>query len=592
MSLLMEIQSDVQRVANAINAALGLEVTISDTDYNLVASSRGYYSSKGSLLNSYFKSELFRSGKPIIVENPGFHPLCSGCSWEKNCPEKAIILKPIVYKGQAIGDIGLTSFTDEQRNKILNHHNDFIEFLNQMAEFLTVKMGERATHNDLLIFAEQLKAAMDFADEGLISTDRLGTITICNKVASQLLDLRPEDIEGLNVLNILPTLPFDKIASTCDEQWEGELVFSRQNKKYHLLVSGRSIKAQKKLAAVIIYLRDMKQVHDFVYRMGGTSKFYSFDDIIGKCPSITSVKALAKEVAKSVSTVLILGDTGTGKELFARAIHCASGRQNRPFVAINCGAIPDTLLESELFGYEDGTFTGGRPGGKPGKFEMANGGTIFLDEIGDLPLYLQVKLLRVIQEKEIERLGSSRPLPVDVRIIAATHKDLEKMVTDGEFREDLYYRLNVIPIHIPPLKDRIEDIPLLVDFMIKKYSSLLSKNITGISEKVMNILNNYNWPGNIRELENCVEYAVNLEKSEIINISSLPTKMLHKTVSVGQANDSSPIKEKINVIERNEIISLLKKHGEAPNSKEKVAEELGISRSTLYRRLKKLGINI
>ncbi|WP_162991018.1 sigma-54-dependent Fis family transcriptional regulator [Biomaibacter acetigenes] len=593
MTYLMDIQADAQRVANAINAALGLEVTISDSDYNLVASSRGYFSSKGSVLNSSFKAELFRSQKPIIVENPGYHPYCADCSWAKKCPEKALILTPIIFRGQVIGDIGLTSFSEEQKNKILNYHNEYIEFLNQMGEFLTVKIAERAVHNELLIFSEKLVNAINFTEEGLIYTDSIGTITLCNTAAAQLFNMSSNEMRGLNVINVLPSLPLKKIESLDNETWESELIFTRQNRKYHLLVSARSIKVKQKVEALIISARDMQEVRQFVYRIGGTGKLYSFEDIIGNCQSMRAVKDLAKEIANSVSTVLLLGETGTGKELFARAIHCSSSRHNKPFIAINCGAIPDTLLESELFGYEDGTFTGGRHGGKPGKFEMANGGTIFLDEIGDLPLYLQVKLLRVIQEKEIERLGSSKTLPINVRIIAATHKNLEKMVRQGEFREDLYYRLNVIPIYIPPLRERADDIPLLIEHMIKKYSNLLSKNITGISDKAMKALMNYEWPGNIRELENCIEYAINIEKDTVINLSSLPSKLLQKTISTNcEKNDAKPFREKIDNVEKSEIITLLEKYKDMANVKEKVAQELGISRATLYRRLRKYNIVI
>lgn len=250
-----------------------------------------------------------------------------------------------------------------------------------------------------------------------------------------------------------------------------------------------------------------------------------FDQIVGSHFLIQKAINQAKKVVNSPSTVLLRGASGTGKERFARAIHQESMRRNQPFVVVNCAAIPETLLESELFGYMPGAFTGAKRDGQAGKFEQANGGTLFLDEIGDLPLALQPKLLRVLQEREVQRLGSHVSIPLDVRVIAATHRPLEQKVREGTFREDLYYRINVIPIQLPSLAERKEDLPLLLETFLGKYNERLGKHIKGFDPDVMHVLMNYSWPGNVRELENVVEYMVNMAERVILSVHDLPPHM-------------------------------------------------------------------
>jgi len=249
---------------------------------------------------------------------------------------------------------------------------------------------------------------------------------------------------------------------------------------------------------------------------------YSFEDLIGSSPIFLAAKALAQRVSGSNSSVLLIGESGTGKELFAHAIHHQSTRASAPFVAINCSSIPEHLLESELFGYEDGAFTGAKKGGKKGQFELAGGGTLFLDEIGDMPLSMQSKLLRVLQEKEVVRVGGYKSISVDVRIIAATHRDLEKMVEKGEFRQDLYYRLNVIKIDIPPLRERKEDIAPIARGLLKKLEARFYRNSIELSAEVKERLMQHSWPGNIRELENVLERSINVLDGKTIKVSDLP----------------------------------------------------------------------
>jgi len=312
------------------------------------------------------------------------------------------------------------------------------------------------------------------------------------------------------------------------------------------------------------------------------------ENIIGESAIIQSTKREALIASKSTSTVLITGESGTGKELFARAIHNHSDRSENPFVAVNCAAIPDNLLESELFGYEEGAFTGAKKGGNLGKFELADKGTIFLDEIGDMSLHLQAKLLRVLQEKELNKLGGNSNKIIDVRVIAATNKDLETMVSNGSFREDLYYRLNVIPISLPSLRERKEDIPLLIDFMIEDYARKLNKDVQYIDENAVEVLKGYNWAGNIRELQNIIEYSVNMSSSNRITVDMLPSKV-NKKNSNPAIIDNEGI-ECLEDLEKREIIKALNKYKNYKKDKELSAKALGISRATLYRKLDKYNI--
>lgn len=290
------------------------------------------------------------------------------------------------------------------------------------------------------------------------------------------------------------------------------------------------------------------------------------------------LKEMILRLANSPSAVLITGESGVGKELYANAIHFHSDRSHEPFVKVNCAAIPESLLESELFGYVDGAFTGARKGGKMGKFELANRGTIFLDEIGEMPWAMQAKLLRVLQEKEIERVGDNRPRSVDVRIISATNADLEQLVAANKFRHDLYYRLNVVKLYIPPLRERKQDVIPLAEHFIKKLNAQLGQNVYGLSEAARRLLTEYDWPGNVRELHNVLEMAMNFCQNPEINPEDLP---LHIRKSAGQPFD---YREAMDQAERRILVQTLDIVGK---NREEAAERLGISRATLFRLLRK-----
>lgn len=320
-------------------------------------------------------------------------------------------------------------------------------------------------------------------------------------------------------------------------------------------------------------------------RLLNNQAIYTFDKIIGKSKKITSTIEYAKKISDSNSTILITGESGTGKEIFAQAIHNYSQRRDMPFIAINCGALPSNLIELELFGYEDGAFTGAKKGGNAGKFEMAEGGTIFLDEIGEMPLDMQVSLLRVMEEGIINRIGGCKQILLNVRIIAATNKDLKEEVSKGRFRKDLFYRLNVLPIHIPSLRDRKEDVPLLVEYYMKKASRRLNKKIVDIDENSMENLKQYEWAGNVRELENIIELTVSTEKlpeefchSKVYEIN-IENTVFKQDTQIGNMN--------LELLEKNHIINVL--HNFRGNIS-LAAKVMGIGRNTLYRKIQKYHI--
>lgn len=312
---------------------------------------------------------------------------------------------------------------------------------------------------------------------------------------------------------------------------------------------------------------------------------YQLEDIIGEGVAITKAKNMARDAARSFSTVLLSGETGTGKELFAQAIHNLSSRSVKTFVAINCGALPTNLVETSLFGYSEGAFTGAKKPGQPGVFEQANGGTLLLDEISEMPYNLQVKLLRVIQEREVRRVGGSKPVPVDVRIIASTNKSLAAEVREGRFRSDLYFRLNVLEIAIPPLRERKEDLLGLTNYFIEKFSIVMGKKVSDITPVAMKVFASYNWPGNVRELQNCLEHILNVIDGETIRPEHLPQYILNQNEIGGIA--ISLYENYMNNAEKELVLRAMKL---CDYNKTEAAKRLGLNRTTLWRILKKHGI--
>ncbi len=350
-----------------------------------------------------------------------------------------------------------------------------------------------------------------------------------------------------------------------------------------------NVKDLKALARKLDELESKVELYEKELETLRSSK-YTINHIVGRSESITELKRFAVKAAKKNAPILLMGESGTGKELFAHAIHHASERRLYPFIRLNCAAIPKDLLEAELFGYESGAFTGAGSKGKPGKFELAHRGSIFLDEISELPLEMQPKLLRVLEEKEIERLGGTRVMKCDFRLIAATHENLEQCVEQGRFRRDLYYRLNVIPLQIPPLKERKEDIPVIAEYLLKSMNKEFGTNIKGLSAEVLNIFEHYDWPGNVRELSNTLErilYSNDFMADEnTIDLEHLP--LFLRTVHKGIERSHSALLKHLK--EDSEREAVLRAIRISDNNKNKAAKMLGIHRTALYKKMKKLNL--
>lgn len=581
VSILMEIRKDVQNIAEAIASVIGVDVTIVDEQLCRVAGTGEYSSMIGQTVDSSSVFHLvLETGKGYMVENPRNTPLCLNCGNRLSCKEFGEVCSPILVRGDAIGIIALIAFTGEQRDRLFGDIQNLMGFLERMADLIATKVIEKEKTDSLQLMTKQMNTIINSIEEGIIATNAEGEIVRCNQAAQVLFGLS----EG-NIRQFIPE--FDRLVTEVKKGINiknREFLYNRKNYPLRGTYSVNPVIVDGGLTGMVFTIREISQVHRAINDVIGLTHNTSFDVIIGESLPLLEIKERAIKAAASSSTVLIQGESGTGKELFARAIHSASPRRNKPFVAINCAAIPEQLLESELFGYEEGAFTGATRGGKSGKFELADGGTVFLDEIGDMPLHLQSKLLRVLQEKKIDRIGGRVPIPVDVRIIAATNVDLEEKVALGEFRQDLFFRLNVIPILIPPLRDRKEDIPILMDYLLTKCNNKLGKNIQGFSMEVVSLFSRYHWPGNVRELENVIEYAVNMEQRKVITLQSLPLRLRQNGSRVTESG--FPEVRSLEDIEREAIYNALRVY----RNKDKAAAALGIGRATLYRKIKKYNI--
>ena len=437
---------------------------------------------------------------------------------------------------------------------------------------------------------------------GLVTIDMDGIVTYINRQVCNFCGIDYEWASSGRHVN--EVFPFSKMTETLRTKEPSNMEFYHYNGITSASMRHPLIK-DGEMVGVIEYdvFYDMEMVEAFVnhyidldeeikYYKEAARDYqqtkYSLDNIVGKSVPMLNLKEKIKIVANSNSTVLVTGETGTGKELVAHSIHDASKRRLRNFIKMNAASLPESLAESELFGYTEGAFTGARKGGKKGKFEMANHGTLFIDEINAMPLSLQPKLLRALQEGEIDRVGSAESIPVDVRIIAATNKDLKEMVDRGEFREDLYYRLNVVELEVPPLRERKEDIKELVDLFIEQQNNMLGKQVTGIEDKAIETLKKYDWPGNVRELQNVIEKTMNYAVGNVIRDSELIFSMGSQTPTINKLKDyDSPIEIAKRSAERELILETLDKVG---GNKSQAAKLLKISRPLLYQKMERLGI--
>ncbi|HBV97506.1 MAG: Fis family transcriptional regulator [Peptococcaceae bacterium BICA1-7] len=484
---------------------------------------------------------------------------------------------PIIVDGKIVGAVAVFQDVTEIQNII----------------------DELTTKNEKYVeLKETLTSILELSSDGIVAVNRDYIITMANEAFAGFFNKKVDEIVGKHVKQVYGNPIFPQAMETGESEYGyvttlngHEIIASRVPIKKNGRITGalgtvvfRNISDLYRLSEKIKSLRSQLDFYrDELVKVKRTR--YTFDQIIGEHQDFAALKKIARKVADTHSTVLIRGESGTGKELFAQAMYIESRRSAGPFIRVNCAAVPETLLESELFGYKEGAFTGAKKGGQVGKFELAHKGVIFLDEIGDMSLHMQAKVLRVLQEKEIERLGDSRPRHVDVRVIAATNRNLEEMIARGEFREDLYYRINVVTLTIPPLREREGDLDLLIRHFIVKFNRQFGIKVEGVDETSRRLLLNHRWPGNIRELENVVERAFNLLEGNIIKKEHLPL-YLHKAKKKGKIQ-SGGLPRLIDEIEKETILEALERCG---GNKLQAAESLGISRAGLYKKMKRHNI--
>ncbi len=573
----------IQHVAKSIAAVLNVEIMIMDDKLNklggTVNNEKNYY------ISNIYK-HIMKTGDEVIVDNPGFHYLCENCKNYKCCPQKAEFDFPIKIGDEIVGILSIVGYTEEHKRIMLSRKDDYIKFLEVMCQMISTKAVEVSISKKLRISAIQMTHIFNSINEGIIRTDENGNITHFSKTAEKIFKANKDSIIGKKINCIFPNLEINEKGHFPKyDKREVKALLGNGDELVCYISTNTLEDKDGRIIGGIITISDSKDIQKIVSNIID-NKSVHFCDIIGESGTICNAKQKAEIAARGYSTIMIRGESGTGKELFARAIHSLSPMADGPFIAINCAAIPETLLESELFGYDNGAFTGAKKGGKPGKFELADGGTLFLDEIGDMPIYLQSKILRVLQDKKVQRVGGVSEVPVNVRIISATNRNLEELVSEKRFRDDLYYRLNVIPILIPAIRDRKDDIPLLTDYLLQKYNGIFNKNIKAIDHKVQCIFEAYDWPGNVRELENVIEYAMNMEKSNMITEASIPKNI----ITPSNKKDDKSLENMVKEFEKKVIGERAREYGNSKEDKKKLAEDLNIGIATLYRKLKQYEI--
>ncbi|MBP2660998.1 MAG: ArsR family transcriptional regulator [Firmicutes bacterium] len=478
----------------------------------------------------------------------------------------------------------------------LNLNSHALGLVTAMAADVENKLKLRKSYDQLQIANERLKMAnytlkvtLAVIDEGIITIDSTGKIIHINKEGSQMLRLGNGETENKNIREFLSSQSRLMTLIADGENADVEESLCVGNVEQNYVINIRVVNSTTgEIDGAVLKLVSAEKVNALVNSRSGAIANYCFDDLIGESKEFKKAVALGRRFANSPENILVIGESGTGKELFAQAIH-NKHRPNGPFVAVNCAALPRELIESELFGYEGGSFTGAERGGRPGKIELAHGGTLFLDEIGDMPLELQAVLLRVLEDKQVMRVGGRRYKRVDFRVVAATNKDLYQMIKEKLFREDLYFRLSVLSINLPPLRLRENDVEPLGQYFIEKYCEKMEWKVPVLSPSARNIMREYNWPGNVRQLENAVIYAVNTVQNQIIEAEDLPAIILNgepaQTAAVGNITEVYTIE----VLEKISIENVLYK---TKNNITKAADLLGIGKSTLYRKLKEYNINV
>ena len=584
MSYLRLIQDKIQVWSETVASALDIDVAVADKNLTRIAGTGNFRNRIDEICpeDSLF-AKVIETGIPNINLVEGEH--CINCSSAAICSEFGNMSYPIKSKKDIIGVISFASFNDDQTNMMRLKENEYFNMLKHTGEMIEKEIVGIHVTNKFQNNITEVNEIINRINKRIIILNSNNEIVHINSQALKTLNInisRQKIIER----NINDFIKEIKLEDTGNKDVIGSWKINNKDKR--VIYSINEILLKDEEISLMISFDEFQDIINIAKTYENKDKIY-FENIIGNSKALLDAINKSKIAASTDSTILIQGDSGTGKELFAKSIHNESPRKQGPFVAINCGSIPENLIESELFGYEKGSFTGANTSGKVGKIELANNGSLFLDEIGDLPLYLQTRLLRVLQERSIDKIGGKEPIDVNIRVISATNKDLKELVKEGKFRLDLYYRLNVIPINLPSLKDREDDVFICSDYIIKKLCNTMNKEIKILSAEVKEAFKKHEWLGNIRELENILEHGICFSQDEYIRLEDLPECFFEEDFMRGNEKtnfDKNKSLEELKIaFEKSVIEEMIQHYGDTVQGKKLVAEKLNIGLTTLYRKL-------
>ncbi|MDF2616276.1 MAG: transcriptional regulator containing AAA-type ATPase, and DNA-binding domain [Sedimentibacter sp.] len=575
MSILMSIRSELTHIVEALKAVTNVDIIIVDEKLDRIVSTVGkkFASGDKAPLFSAFHNCII-TGEQYFIEDPKEDIICSNCTSKEECRELVEFCIPVKFNNEIIGVLGMCAYDELAKKNLLTNKESYMNFESQLSRIISTILSEKNITRTLEYRSSELLTLINSINEGIIIINNNKEIVTINNYIKEKLNVKTNCMP--NITELLTEKAYKKLSSQHFNAQVGPVTLEGME----FVINANPIVIKGEQEGIVFVLSDFDKMKESVLEENRKKDLITFEEIVGESEAILQARREAIQVAQMDASVLIMGETGTGKEVFARAIHSASKRKNDVFMAVNCGAIPENLIESELFGYEKGSFTGANNSGKAGKFEICKDGTLFLDEIGDLPFLMQVKLNRALEEREIVRVGGFSPIKVNPRIISATHRNLNALVEKNLFRDDLYYRLNVVPIHLPALRDRGYDVIILARFFLNRFSKAYSKDLAGFTPEAEKILMKHNFPGNIRELRNLIEYAVIFEEDSFIGAENL-----RKKIGKERETENLRLSDLTKSYEKSIITNRIKYLGDSVDSKKEAARQLGISIATLYRKL-------
>ena len=585
MSYLRLIQDKMQIWAETVSSALDVDVSVADKNLTRIIGTGKFYDKiDESCSEDSLFAKVINSGEPNLNLVKGNY--CINCSRAETCSEFANMSYPIKIDEEVIGVLSFASFNEEQANMMILKKDEYFNMLSHNVEMIEKEIIGIKTTNKFKTHITEVNEIINRINKGIIILNSKNQIIHINSGALKTLgiNISNQKIIETNINDFIKNI---KLQDTGNKDIIGRWEINK--KEVRVMYSISEIIFRDSEVSLMISFDEMQNIINIAKTYENKNKIF-FENIIGNSKPLLESINKSKIAATTDSTILIQGASGTGKELFAKSIHNESLRKDGPFIAINCGSIPENLIESELFGYEKGSFTGASSSGKKGKIELANNGTLFLDEIGDLPLYLQTRLLRVLQERSIDKVGGAEPIDINIRVISATNKNLRELIKEGKFRLDLFYRLNIIPINLPSLKDREDDVFLCSEYILEKLCSRMNKEIKELSNEVKQRFKEYRWQGNIRELENILEHGVCFSNDEYIKLEDLPEYFFDDEILLlnnrkSFLNENKTLEELKIEFEKSIINELISIYGDTVEGKKIVADKLNIGLTTLYRKM-------